>query len=58
MLIGADKGVFEFEADTTKTPVRRLLRQLSEMDGVKDVQIGKAPIEQVIASLYAAWKEP
>jgi len=56
-LIGADKGVFEFEADTAKTPVKLLLRQLSEMDGVKDVQISKAPIEQVIASLYAAWKE-
>jgi len=55
-LIGEDKGVYEFEADVSITPIKHLLRQISDADGVKDVEINKAPIEQVIAGLYAAWK--
>jgi len=55
-LISAANGVYEFETDVTKTPIQNLLRQLSEADGIKDVEINKAPIEQVIAGLYAAWK--
>ena len=55
-LINADNGVYEFEVDVALTPIKHLLRQLSETDGVKDVEINKAPIEQVIAGLYAAWK--
>ena len=55
-LISSDNGVFEFEVDVTKTPIKQLLKQLSDMDGVKDVGIAKAPIEKVIAGLYAVWK--
>ena len=55
-LIGINNGVYEYEVDVTKIPIKLLLKQLSETDGVKDVEIKKAPIEQVIASLYAAWK--
>lgn len=55
-LISATNGVYEFEVDVTKNPITHLLRQLSNADGVKDVEINKAPIEQVIAGLYAAWK--
>jgi ABC-2 type transport system ATP-binding protein len=55
-LISEDKGIYEFEVDVALTPIKHLLRQLSETDGVKDVEINKAPIEQVIAGLYAAWK--
>ena len=55
-LINSNKGVYEFEVDVTKTPIKHLLKQLSSTDGVKDVGIAKAPIEQVIAGLYAAWK--
>jgi ABC-2 type transport system ATP-binding protein len=56
-LINSANGVYEFEVDVTKTPIKSLLKQLSEADGIKDVEINKAPIEQVIAGLYAAWKE-
>jgi ABC-2 type transport system ATP-binding protein len=56
-LIKEDKSVFEFEVDVTLTPIKSLLLQLSETDGVKDVEINKAPIEQVIAGLYADWKQ-
>ena len=55
-LIGAENGVYEFEVDIALTPIKFLLKQLSEADGVKDVEINKAPIEQIIAGLYAAWK--
>jgi ABC-2 type transport system ATP-binding protein len=56
-LISSKNGIFEFEVDIAANPIKRILRQLSEADGVKDVEIGKAPIEQVIAGLYTAWKE-
>jgi ABC-2 type transport system ATP-binding protein len=55
-LIKSDNGVYEYEFDVMHSPMRQLLRQLSESDGIKDVEIKKAPIEQVIAGLYAVWK--
>jgi len=57
-LINAENGIYEYEVDVTKTPIRQLLKQLSESEGIRDVSINKAPIEQVIAGLYAAWKQP
>ena len=55
-LISNENGVVEFEADVAKYPIKSMLRQLSDTDGVKDVEIKKAPIEQVIAELYSVWK--
>jgi len=55
-LISAENGVYEFEADITHQPMKLLIKQLSDFEGVKDVEIRKAPIEQVIASLYKSWK--
>ncbi len=55
-LISGENGVYQYEVDVTKNPIKQLLKQLSEADGIKDVEINKAPIEQVIAGLYAAWK--
>ena len=55
-LISGKNGVYEFEVDVTKNPIKQLLKQLSDTDGIKNVQINKTPIEQVIAGLYAAWK--
>ena len=54
-LVGAENGVYEFETDSSRYPIKRILSQLAGAEGIKDVEIGKAPIEQVIASLYAAW---
>ena len=56
-LLSSDKGVLEFEIDLAKTPIKDLLRQMSAMDGVQDVEIRKAPIEQVISQLYRDWKD-
>lgn len=55
-LIREKHGVFEFEADMSRLPVKVLLKQLSETDGIMDVEIKKAPVEQVIAHLYQDWK--
>lgn len=55
-LLGEKRGVFEFEVDLTCVPVKALLGRLSQADGIMDVEIRKAPIEQVIAQLYQAWK--
>ena len=54
-LLSSENGVFEYEVDLAKTPIKSLLGQLAAMDGVRDVEIKKAPIEQVIARLYASW---
>jgi len=53
-LLSSKKGVHEFEMDT-KASIQTMLRRLSEFDGVCDIEIKKAPIEQVIAKLYASW---
>ena len=55
-LLSSQKGVHEFDIDLAGMPIKMLLRILSEADGVCDVEIKKAPIEQVIARLYESWK--
>ena len=55
-LLSSKNGVYEYEIDLAETPVRVLLRQLSQISGVRDIEIKKAPIEQVIAELFKAWK--
>lgn len=55
-LLSEEHGVFEYEADLSHTPVRFLLEMLSKTDGIRDVEIKRAPIEQVIAKLYQSWK--
>lgn len=55
-LLTSENGVHEFEVDLAKIPIKILMRFLSEFDGISDVEIKKAPIEQVIASVYASWQ--
>lgn len=57
-LLSENRGVFEFEVDLSSLPVKVLLGRLSKADGVMDVEIRKAPIEQVIAQIYQTWAEP
>ncbi len=54
-LLSSDNGIFEYDIDLAKVPVKDLLGQLSGVEGVRDVEIKKAPIEQVIAELYKGW---
>ena len=55
-LLGGQHGVFEYESDLSHTSIRLLLEMLSHVDGIRDVEIRRAPIEQIIAQLYQAWK--
>ena len=55
-LLGEKHGVFEFEVDMSRLPIQGLLTRLSQVDGILDVEIRKAPIEQVIAQIYQTWK--
>ncbi len=55
-LLSREKGVHEFEMDLAQTPIKALMGLLSQWDGVSDVEIRKAPIEQVIARLYESWR--
>jgi len=54
-LLSSENGIFEYDVDLAQMPVRDLLSQLSTVEGVRDVEIKKAPIEQVIAGLYKDW---
>lgn len=55
-LLSARRGVYEFEVDLDRVPVQELLRRVSLIEEVRDVELRKAPIEEVIAGLYAEWK--
>lgn len=55
-LLGGKNGVFEFEVDLSCLPVKGMLERLSQADGILDIEIRKAPIEQVIAQLYQNWR--
>ncbi len=56
-LLGGEHGVFAFEADLSRLPIQELLKRLSKVENITDVEIRKAPIEQVITQLYRSWKE-
>ncbi len=55
-LISVENGIYEFEVDLLKTPIQVFLQQLSQMERVKNIEIRKTPIEQVIAELFKVWK--
>lgn len=41
-LLGEKHGVFEFEVDLSRLPVKGLLERLSKVDGIQDVEIKKS----------------
>lgn len=55
VLLSSENGVYEYDINLADTPVKALLNQLSKAEGIRNVEIRKAPIEQVIAGLYKAW---
>lgn len=54
-LIQRDGDRYTFEVDLTQVEMKQLMYSLSCMDGVEDVESGRAPIEDVIARLYEQW---
>lgn len=55
-LLSAEQNVYDYEFDTVLVPIREVLGRIAQVDGVVDVEIRKAPIEQVVADLYTRWK--
>ena len=55
--MGQEGDIHEYAFDRTQTGIRDILRLLSEIDGVEDVEVRHAPIEEVVASLYRSWKK-
>ena len=33
-----------------------MLGQIAQLDGIVDIEINKAPIEQIVAELYTRWR--
>ncbi len=55
-LIGKENGGYLYEYDGGLVPVPLLMKRLSEIEGVRDVETMRAPIESVIADLYKSWQ--
>lgn len=56
-LVSAENGVYGLEVDLEKTGISQVMASLSQTPGITDVEIKRAPIEQVIARLYESWAE-
>lgn len=56
ILRSIDQSTSEYEFDTAVTPVQSVLAEIAKLSGVIDIEIRKAPIEQIVAELYAKWK--
>lgn len=54
--VSSEANVHEYAYDGEKTPIRTILAELSGMPGVQNVEIKKASVEEVIATLYQSWK--
>lgn len=55
--LSTHEGVHEYAFDRTRVAVHDLLASLADCPLIEDVEIGKAPIEDVIAGMYRSWKE-
>ena len=55
-LLAANGNSCEYEFDTAEVPVNVMLRQIALLDGIVDIEIRKAPIEQIVAELYTKWR--
>lgn len=55
-LVSMEGGRYTYEYDAEKTPASALLRSVADVPGVSDVETSRAPIEAVIAELYARWE--
>lgn len=56
-LLTAKEGVCEYEFNRSITGIHEVLGRLAQFHGIEDVEIKRAPIEDVIANLYLSWKE-
>ena len=55
-LVSRENGICEFEYDARDLTPADLFAALAAADGVTDAELSHAPIERVIAELYAKWQ--
>ena len=56
-LLSSNKGICEYEFNRSQTGIHEVLGNLAGFQGIEDVEIRRAPIEDVIARLYLSWKK-
>lgn len=56
-LVKSLNGVYDYEFDRKDTEIHTILGLLARYPDVIDVEIKKAPIEDVIANLYLSWRK-
>ncbi|MFT4106856.1 MAG: ATP-binding cassette domain-containing protein [Lacrimispora sp.] len=56
-LLSSENGLHEYEFDRKKLEIHEILGMLAEFTQIQDVEIKKAPIEDVVAGLYLSWRE-
>lgn len=56
-LLSSNGGIYEYEFNRNQTAIHEVLGYLAEFEGIEDVEIRRAPIEDVIARLYFSWKK-
>lgn len=56
-LLSSENGFHEYEFDRKKLEIHEILGMLAEFTQIQDVEIKKAPIEDVVAGLYLSWKK-
>ena len=56
-LLAQEGNRFEYAFDMNKSSMSGVLSRIGMIEGVTDVEIKKAPIEDVIAGLYLQWKK-
>lgn len=54
--LGSKNGIHDYEFNHNATSIHEILGHLAEHPDVTDIEIKKAPIEDVIANLYLRWK--
>lgn len=55
--LSSNANQHDYAYDAERVPIQRILTEISKMEGVRNVEIQKAPIEEVIAALYQSWKQ-
>ncbi|MEN8907063.1 MAG: ATP-binding cassette domain-containing protein [Clostridiales bacterium] len=55
-LVSNNDNMFVYEFDSNKIHIRDVLYEMSRLEGEFNLEIKKAPIEDVISNLYIKWK--
>ncbi len=56
-LLKTESGVHEYEFDRNILGIHKVMGLLSDFPQILDLEIKKAPIEDVVANLYLSWRE-